>query len=517
MSKSTERPNGVEIESRKKEKREAEKQLREQQRAEGLYPPSRTTTPNRKSEYETVAEETEARTQAVTEQVRIFQSQLPVLLKQLNTIEDPRNPKKVKHKLTLVLIYGILSFIYQMASRREANREMTRPMFLANLNLLFPEIATIPHNDTLMRLLSNIDVNKIESAHIDLIRRYMRNKKFVHHLIDKSYPIAIDGTRKFTRNRLWAEECLERTIPAGKKNKKKKNDTEETPKQYYVSVLEASLVFRDGMTLPLMSEFLDYASGDTQKSKQDCETIAFYRLTARLKKEFPALPIMLLLDGLYPQGPLMEYCRGKKWQFMIVLQDGSVKSMWEEFEGLRKLETNNSLERTWGNRRQRFEWVNDIEYYYGAGKKKKLILHMVICEESWDEINAEGALVSKSKRHCWISSKPLHAGNVHERCNLGARYRWGIEEGFLVEKHHGYHYEHCFSYNWNAMRGYHYLMHLAHLFNILACYSVSLIEKVKIYGIRGFIKFIRETLSAPWLDPEVVRKLLSRPFQLRLV
>ena len=32
---------------------------------------------------------------------------------------------------------------------------------------------------------------------------------------------------------------------------------------------------------------------------------------------------------------------------------------------------------------------------------------------------------------------------VHERCNLGARHRWGIESGILVEKHQGYQYEHC--------------------------------------------------------------------------
>jgi hypothetical protein len=510
MSKTKKRLNGVEIERRKKEKREAEKQLREQQRAEGLDPPSRTTTSNRKSEYETVAEETEARTQAVTEQVRIFQSQLPVLLKQLNTIKDPRNPKKVKHKLTLVLIYGILSFIYQMSSRREANREMTRPMFLTNLNLLFPEIETIPHNDTLMRLLSHIDVSTLESAHIDLIRGYMRNKKFVRYLIDKSYPIALDGSQKFTRSWLWAEECLERKT-------KTKTDQGDTEKQYYVYVLEACLVFHNGMTIPLMTEFLEYTQGDMQRNKQDCELKAFYRLTSRIKKEFPALPILLLLDGLYPNGPMIQYCLQKKWQFMIVLQDKSLKSVWEEFEGLKKLEKNNTLELKWGNRRQHFEWVNDIEYYYGSGETKKQIIHMIICEESWEEIDKEGKIVSKRARHCWISSKPLNAENVHERCNLGARYRWGIEEGFLLEKHQGYHYEHCFSYNWNAMRGYHYLMHLAHLFNVLACYYVSLIEKVNRYGIRGFVKFIRETLAAPWLDPEVVRKLLSRPFQLRLL
>lgn len=55
------------------------------------------------------------------------------------------------------------------------------------------------------------------------------------------------------------------------------------------------------------------------------------------------------------------------------------------------------------------------------------------------------------------------SANVHERCNLGARHRWGIETGFLVEKHHGYSYEHCFAYHWNAMKGYHALMRLAHL------------------------------------------------------
>jgi hypothetical protein len=39
---------------------------------------------------------------------------------------------------------------------------------------------------------------------------------------------------------------------------------------------------------------------------------AFYRLAARLKAHFPRLP-MLLLDGLYPNGPLMALCRQYGW------------------------------------------------------------------------------------------------------------------------------------------------------------------------------------------------------------
>lgn len=203
---------------------------------------------------------------------------------------------------------------------------------------------------------------------------------------------------------------------------------------------------------------------------------------------------------------------------MIVLQDKSLPSVWEEYEGLKKLETKNYFNTTWGNRRQRFEWINNIEYYYGPNERKKQIVHVVVCEESWEEVAKDSAeVVTKRSRHAWISSKPLCRRNLHERCNLGARHRWGIESGILVEKCHGYQYEHIFSYNWNAMKGYHYLMRLGHLINVLTIYSERLVKIVGELGVQGFIRFIRETISGPWLDPLWVRQRLAAPFQLRLI
>ncbi|MCP4110703.1 MAG: hypothetical protein GY749_35125, partial [Desulfobacteraceae bacterium] len=119
-----------ELRKRKKEKKKAEKKLRESQKAQGLNPPVRESLPNHKCPYETVEEERSEREEAVTEQMRIMKGCLPVLLKRLAGIDDPRNPKKCKHKLTVLMIYGILTFVFQMSSRREANREMTRPMFV---------------------------------------------------------------------------------------------------------------------------------------------------------------------------------------------------------------------------------------------------------------------------------------------------------------------------------------------------------------------------------------------------
>jgi len=270
------------------------------------------------------------------------------------------------------------------------------------------------------------------------------------------------------------------------------------------------------MTIPLMSEFLSYAEGDIENNKQDCESRAFHRLADRLKKEFPRLAVMVLLDGLYPNGPIMEHCIRNRWQFMIVLQDGSLPSVWKEFEALKELEENNKTKKKWGNRKQSFEWVNEIEYGYD-NDKKQIVLHVVVCEEVWNEVKRSGEVEVKTSRHAWISSEPLSSRNVHERCNLAARHRWGIETGILIEKRHGFNYEHCFSYNWNAMKGYHYLMKIGRMFLILAEYSACLAEKFKLLGKKGFVRFIRETTGSPWLEYNMVIKRLNRNFQLRLI
>ncbi len=98
----------------------------------------------------------------------------------------------------------------------------------------------------------------------------------------------------------------------------------------------------------------------------------------RLKKAFPRTRFMMLLDGLYPNGPV-----------------------WEEYRGLKKLiEKQDRLENTWGDRRQKFHCVNDIEYTYGPNGRKRQIVHVVVCEESWEEVDPQTEqIVAKHARH----------------------------------------------------------------------------------------------------------------------
>ncbi len=108
--------------------------------------------------------------------------------------------------------------------------------------------------------------------------------------------------------------------------------------QYYVYVLDAVLILDNEITLPVMSEILENEIYINEKSKQDSALKAFYRLAKKIKEKFPRLNIAVLLDGLYACGPVFHMCRQYNWDFMIVLKSDSLKSVWDEFDGLGKIE-----------------------------------------------------------------------------------------------------------------------------------------------------------------------------------
>lgn len=122
----------------------------------------------------------------------------------------------------------------------------------------------------------------------------------------------------------------------------------------------------------------------------------------------------------------------------------------------------------------------------------------------------------KKTRYAWISSKRLNDKNVFTRCTKMGRYRWKIENNILAEKHQGYEYEHCYSYTWNAMEGFHYLMKIGRFLNVLALNSELLIDKVMELGIRGFLAYLKLACSGSHLDKERLVKAVEGRHQWRL-
>lgn len=455
----------------------------------------------------------------IESQYKVYQSLLPGIMLSLGYIKDVRQPEKVKHKLKALLLYGILLFSFNICTRRSANTKRSSAIFLENINTVFPEIKQLPHADTLARVLEKIDVDNIEKAMINLIKEMATKKRFKNFMYKEGYVIAIDGTQKFKRDRKINAQYLERTVT-------KTNDTKS--KQYYVYVLEAVMIFSNGMKLPFMSEFLNYEEYKSEAGKQDCELKAIKRLADRIKKEFKRSKITILLDGLYANGPIIDMLKKYNWGYMIVLKDKSLTTVWEDVYGLKKHEDNDrflknidrrKLAQKYGDRNQRFWWVNEVEYdYHPEGKKrlKTLILNVVVCEERRTETDKNGKTTHKKSRHAWLSDTPITKRNVHHRCNLLGRFRWKIENNILMEKCHGYNYEHCHSENWNALRGFHYLMHIGHVINEIAIHTIDFTNTVKKLGGQvNFVKKILEILIGFTLDRVRFEFIRKQKHQLR--
>ncbi len=456
---------------------------------------------------ETRQEEADNRFELSTEHAEMIRMNLPVLLGHLKHIEDPRDPRKVKHSLICLMLFGILHFVYQMTSRRDANRKMTGAEFSDKLKTFFPDFDSVPHADTLARLLSRIDPAEIESAHVNLINKLLKNKVFKKRILDGYLTIAIDGTQKMSGKRQWAEEQLQ--YETGPKEKK--------TTRYSVYVVEANIVL-PGLCFPFMSEFLTYDDGDPESDKQDCETKAFRRLASRIKQAMPKRGIRVVVDGLYANGPAMSLFRKFRWDYMIVLKDDSLPSVWAEFAGLKRLKYFGQYDRSWQGCSQCFEFINDIEYSYGS-PTKRIGVHVVVCLEREPFVNKDAEKDLKLSKHAWISSKPLTENNLHLRCNLCARGRWQIEESFLDEKHRGYTYEHAYAHNWNGMKAFHLLMRLGHLLNVLALASQGIATFVDLLGIKGFFEKLVSTMGATSFDAyrDRLDERMARKRQLRLV
>jgi len=454
---------------------------------------------NRKSGYETPEEEELDRQTTADAALKVYRRTLPILLKRLSKINDPREPKKIKHSLTVLMIYGILMFICQQSSLRNANKEMSTAIFFKNMQAMFPDFKTLPHADTLSRLLERINVGEIEESIHELFEQLVKKKKFRNYLINKHYVIAIDGTQKFLRTEQWTKEALEKHVGKDKHG------------IYYVYVLEAVVIFENGMTLPLMSEFLNNEEyRDFRSNKQDCERKAFDRLAERIKKRFPKLKISITMDGLYACGPVIKTCREYGWDYMLVFKEGSMKDAWRESMGLIRLTPENVLKHHCGGRNQEYRWINEVEYNYGNNGRCKELLHVVVCEETWEETSRiTGKTTSNSTRYVWISRKEITKRNVETRCFEIGRYRWKIENNFQIMKHQGYKYEHCFSCDWNAMVGFHYLMQIGRFINVLLTHSELLDKKVTVLGINGLLAFIFKAFTAGVLDLDRIASIVN--------
>lgn len=473
-----------EISALKKTIQENQSTLRKDAINNGNIVPPRTQANNAKYPAKTVEEDKEFKGAILSAQIASWKEILPTVLKDFSKIPDKRRLKSVKHAMTTIMMFGLLIFVFRFPSRKAINDKLAEPMFLDNMRNIFPEIDTLPHSDTVERVLKKVDPDQLEVVLVNMLKTLIRKKKFKALMVLNKLPISIDGVQKIVRNgQLEDANWLERHVSNNKGNV-----------QQYVYVLEANITLANGLSIPLITEFL-YYDGNANPTKQDCELTAFKRIVDKLKGLFKRQHIILCLDKLYPNETTLALIEESGWHHSIVMPSNKFKNLNSALTDAKKSRISLPDMSSYRNRKQEWYWRNNQDF----NKKRKV--NIVGCFESWEVVNTvTGAFEIMHSEHRWITSVKVEQRLLHDLCNLCARKRWGVEDSNNTEKNRGYHYKHVFSGNWNAMKCFHILMRLAHAINVLSEYTKNMGHYIRLHGCRFVLDLIKDVLWAPWFD-----------------
>jgi hypothetical protein len=306
--------------------------------------------------------------------------------------------------------------------------------------------------DTVNDLFEKLDDSLLEELKVRLIKTLL-HRRVLHKFraFGKYFVVAIDGTGIFTFDKCPYEGCQFKESKGGKVT-------------YYQSVVEAKIVCSNGFSISLASEFIKTEDGST---KQDCEYKATMRILAKLKKYFPRLPMLIVLDGLYAKQPLMDTIKSNGWEFGIVWKD---KTLYKLQDIITEQEANNLLIKSgqvsFVSQNKRIE--SEYEHSTQALNHKGIDLYYAAVKEAHIKIQANKEKNSYAVTYKYLLSIKPDSKNIRVLIQSN-RMRWKIEnEGFNVQKNNGFKLEHKMNRNnLNAIKNYYHSLQIADIFNQL--------------------------------------------------
>ena len=384
-------------------------------------------------------------------------------------VKDKRHQSYIEYTPDIILLSILMKNITAIESMNQMTTEFNTEECINNVAkvLGYDELEELPHHDTINNFLKKL--NPIE---IEKIRKYMIKELFKkrcleqYRLMDKYWTIAVDATGLVSFSERHCDHCLKREYV-----NKETGEIEETI--YFHYVLEAKLVVGD-MVFSIDTEFIE---NEKSYEKQDCELKAFKRLAERLKKNYKRLPICILGDSLYAVDPIFKLCKKNNWEYIFTFKEGRTKSIWLEFEGLKKIEDSSNGKGC--------TWVNEIAY-------KDNIVNVLEAKLIENE---------KEKEFIFISNIPIKEKNVEEILFAG-RSRWKIEnEGFNNQKNIKNNIEHLCCKDYNAMKNHYLLVQIADILRQLFECGYELIRSLKA-SIKEISSRILESFRRDTLTPE---------------
>jgi hypothetical protein len=428
----------------------------------------------------------------------------------LDDLPEHRHPDRLTYHRRFLFWVGLTLFVCKLGSRRQIDFQLGEAgtCVLDNLNRLAGTRQTaLPVHQTLDDFLAGLGGEPVALVRRQALYRLLRLRVLEGERLQGRYVVLIDGTGYLLFRRPHCPHCLRQTCGG--------------TTLYLHQVLEAKLVGPGGMVLSLATEFIDNrdaaatpGGAGEEKRKQDCELKALRRLAARLRQDFPQLPVVVSGDSLYACGEGFQISQDYRLSFLHVFKEGRLPALWRDFQDLLPLCPDQQVVlHTPGGVRQEYRWVNDLDYQDSDGRRWKP--NAVVCEET----HADGS----HSRWAWLTDLEVDAGTVVEVATRGGRARWGIEnQGFNVQKNSGLRLEHAYSEG-EHFAAYYYLLQIAHvLLQLLEKGSLLLGEarrqgKASVVAWLGSLKNVAERLleslrNLRWPEESYARRRIQIRF-----
>ena len=382
-----------------------------------------------------------------------------------NTIPDRRNQDMITYSKQSIMMSALAIFLFRMESGNkfdDKSHDEDEKYSKTNVAKFIsaPE-DRVPVIKTIEKFLMNLEENSVNELMIAFFKDLQKSKFFKQHpqiMPGDFFLLAADCVHTHTYDHIHhtnkagdndCDCCLKRVYNKGTVNEKVR---------WQHNTLVFCFIFTGGLKIPIYRYpihakqiiNLENASDDTHK--QECELVALKAALPIIRESFPKMKIVLLLDGLYANKPVMRLSENHKCGYIIVKKEASLPLLAKECDENAK-HPNHKKNCVKKCRRAHKEWIIEQSYawfntmYLGDGVSTNVL--------RFCETRTKNEEVQTYKCE-WLFSWRL-SGKICELAARQARSRWDIEDLFNSCKNRGYNLKHDYSrnprscFNWQGL------------------------------------------------------------------
>lgn len=373
------------------------------------------------------------------------------LLQSFDGLPDPRDSSRCEYSLISLSMWAFYTCAFRQGSKNAMQTSIesivnpdNKEGFLHLLGIK-GERKTVPHSSVVDDALSRIDQSKFSDVLLGMFDRLIKQKIFYHNqdslLPYNTFQIGADGfwTHHYTSPHATDKNgnntcpyCLPRVHNRGK------------PNQFttWVHVTVTFVLVCEGLTLPLYVYPLKAGQIKEDQSdddmKEECEITAVHAVLPLFRNRYPKLSFTFLGDSLYANQQFVRLCQKLKFDYVIVLKDGSQKNLHKRCNALAQTElyekhyrSTESTQNIKGTIIKKAEWFNEVEM-------GDVFTNVLRFKESFIRQNGTSEVLYKG---VWICSKKIFGNNCFKRAKQG-RSRWNHENVHNTLKRRGYDIKH---------------------------------------------------------------------------